>query len=203
MEDTLELLIAGTQDSMKSSINETCAAALVNFIEANEETLLQFDIIAGIQILLGTTGIILGTKVLKSVIINYKNAITTTMVLCMVWHSLMLLSQGVLMLARKALNSISFIILYKCAYYGLTVIMSCDFLVATLFLKNAVSLHTAKVSSSLLNKLCLFTWIFFPITLLITFIIDITSTTKYLKNNSDSQSAITYFICSTGNWHLD
>ena len=108
------------------------------------------------------------------------------MVLCMFWFSLMLLFQGVFMLARKAINPTSFIILYKCTYYGICVIMSCDFLVATLFLKNAVSLHTGKISSSLLNKLCLFTWIFFSITLIITFIIDMISTTKYLESNPDS-----------------
>ena len=120
----------------------------------------------------------LGVKVLKGVIMNYKNAITITMVLCCVWFSLMLLFQGVFMLARKTINTKLFIILYKFTFYGVCVIMGCDFLVATLYLNNAVSLNTTKITSNLLNKLCFSTWIFLTIIFVIVAIIDFVETSK-------------------------
>ena len=107
------------------------------------------------------------------------------------------------MLARKTMNPKLFIILYKLTFYGVCVIMACDFLVATLYLNNAVSLITTKISPSLLNKLCFSTWISITIIFVIQMIIDFINISKYFKNTPDSQSAIAYFICITGDWQKD
>jgi hypothetical protein len=90
------------------------------------------------------------------------------------------------MLARKKINTKLFITLYKFTFYGVCVIMGCDFLVATLYLNNAVSLNTTKISSSLLNKLCFSTWICITIVFVISAIIDFVNTSKYLNNSADS-----------------
>ena len=179
MENTLELLQVTTKDTAQSSFNQTCAEGLIIFFKANHDIVQQFDTIASIQIFLGAIGTILGAKVLKGIIMNYKNAITITMVMCCVWYSLMMLFQGVFMLARKTINTKLFIILYKLSFYGVCVIICCDFLVATLYLNNAVSLNTSKISSSLLNKICLSAWIFFSIALVTTIIIDCIGTIKF------------------------
>ena len=129
---------------------------------------------------MGTCGLILGLIVMRKVTTHQKNPITITMVLCSAWYCLMICSEGIFWLIRERIYAKSFIILIKLTWYGVCILMSCDFLVATLYLKNALSLYTDKYSS-FLNKVLFSTWIIFPMILVICLIIDLVYTTNFFR----------------------
>ena len=121
---------------------------------------------------MGTIGLILGLKVFRSAIMYDKNPITISMVLCMSLYSVMILAEGITILNVANIEKDSFIILIKLTWFGECIVMSCDFLVATLYLRNAVLLYTDKYSN-ILTKMLFFTWIAFSVVLVIYEIIDI------------------------------
>lgn len=124
---------------------------------------------------MGLTSFGFGLMVLRNVVIHEKNPITITMVFSMVWVSIMLLLQGLLLLMKSDICKVSFIVVYKLTMYGIDTIMACDFLVAKLYLRNAVALYTDKCST-ILTKTCLFTFLALFVAVIITMIVDVVNT---------------------------
>lgn len=104
------------------------------------------------------------------------------------------------MLIRKNLHSGQFLILIKCTWFGECAIMVCDYLVAALYLKNAVSLYTDKYSN-IINKMLYFTLISFTIVVIVYLTIDFSKNIRYFKHNPDPVSAVATYICEKGEWH--
>ena len=122
---------------------------------------------------MGAIGVVLGVKVLRNLIVHYKNLVSIVMVICMLWYSLMVLLLGLLKLAQHPKNLGSYMLFNKLSWYGSIVIMGCDYLVATLYFKNAIALYIDKISSSRIRKICLFTWLILFIALILTMISDL------------------------------
>jgi len=121
--------------------------------------------------------------VLRYVVKHDKNIVTVTMVTCMVFFAAMQLFQGLLLwiLQIPGVNVKSFLIMYKFSTCGASIIMSCDFLVATLYLKNAVSLFTEEQFNRL-TKICIFIYVSLTITVVVSMIIDFISTCRHITN---------------------
>ena len=122
---------------------------------------------------MGAIGVVLGVKVLRNLIVHYKNLVSIVMVICMLWYSLMVLLLGLLKLVQNTKDLLINMLFFKLFGYGSLVIMGCDYLVATLYFKNAIALYIDKISSSRIRKICLFTWLILFIALILTMISDL------------------------------